>query len=850
MLEQKIYNYFERNPELRVLFIFINPYLKDELGTITWKDGYRYVEFKGDWFTCKYKLDTEWANDKVVFYFDMPSPLQDRKLRDKFPLMDVLKANMEYQNENYKAFMQQYNLPQNMAAFVEKNIMLLQSSKMLNMLIPYYQDGSINNDVATRGILSMFLSQAWVLDWDKILIRVMLQGRNSEKSNRNAFHRKLQGSPTVTDALYKRFSDIFGVTVEPNTEAKVGKIVQSFKYNAIVQDLAVEAADNYKAYRINNSATLQQLNGLLSVVTDSPKYKNDFDVLLNELGATIRCDELVKWYGTEANYCYIPDDLCVHILGSILEGGISSEPHKVIGRISELFTKREYGKELSSVMYFIVSVAEYHEAASSIKTLTRNTPDDYIRFYENEFSQIDYLYRHTVELYYSISSSSDKLIDNARKAKEDVDLQYAKLSNRLNLEWTACLKDCGGFSSLTQIRQWEFYDKLIRPIQKKVAVIICDALRYEMAQQIVKELVRKIHTAEISAGIATLPTETKFCKPSLLPHGSLKLYGNTNDQNMSVDDKILSDTDKRSEHLQQYRDGAVCVPYETIAERNTSRNREFFKQHPLVYIFHNSIDENGHSNSARQCVEGCGRAVADIAETVGNILSSCNVTEVYVTSDHGFLFNDIPFEEKDKHKVTEDTLEQKTRYYLTTSDEEVSGVIKFPLDEVSGMKDAGNVKVAVPLGTNRFAAPSGGYMFTHGGASLQELLIPIIVCRQERSNTKEPVGVQVLERNLSVQSSRIRFNLLQTEAVSMEKKERTVTVALYDNDTAVTPVKQVTLDSTEPLLDKRKVLVDLTLNRNVNPNNILRLKVYDVEDSNNPLIEENVINNTLIAPDF
>ncbi|MCD8203413.1 MAG: PglZ domain-containing protein [Prevotella sp.] len=849
MLEEKIYKYFERNPELRVLFIFINPYLKDELQHITWNDGFRYVEFKGDWFTCKYKLDTEWANDKVIFYFDMPSPLEDRKLRDKFPLMDVLKANMVFHNEDSTAFIQQYHLPQTMATFVEKNIMLLQSSKMLNMLIPYYQEGNINNDVAVRGILSMFLLQTRVLDWDEILIRVLLQGRNSEKSNRNAFHKKLQGSPMISDALYKRFSDIFGVTIEPNTESKVGKIVQSFKYNAIVQNLAVEADDNYKAYRINNSATLQQLNRLLQRIIENTKYKNDFDELLDELGATIRCYELVKWYGAEANYYYIPDDLCVHILGSILEIGISSDPHKVIGRISELMTKREYSDELNSVMYFIVGVAEFYDAASSIKTLTRNTPNDYILFYENEFSQIDYLYRHEVEQYYDISSSNE-LIDSVRQTKEEVDQHYAKLTNRLNLEWTGCLKDCGGFSSLTQIRQWEFYDKLIRPIQKKVAVIICDAMRYEMARQIVKELAGTIHTAEISVGIATLPTETKFCKPSLLPHSSLKLYGKNGEQDMSVDDKILSDTDKRSEHLQQYRDGAVCVSYETIAGRNSSKNREFFKQHPLVYIFHNSIDENGHSNSPRQCVKGCAQAITEIAETVGTILSSCNVTQVYVTSDHGFLFNDIPFEEKDKHKVMEDTLEQKTRYYLTTSDEDVSGVIKFPLDEVSGMKDASNVKVAVPLGTNRFAAPSGGYMFTHGGATLQELLIPIIVCQQERTNTKEPVGVQVLERNLSVQSSRIRFNLLQTETVSMEKRERTVTVALYDNDTAVTPVKQIKLDSTEPLLDKRKVMVDLTLNRNVNPNNILRLKVYDVEDSNNPLICENVTNNTLIEPDF
>lgn len=76
--------------------------------------------------------------------------------------------------------------------------------------------------------------------------------------------------------------------------------------------------------------------------------------------------------------------------------------------------------------------------------------------------------------------------------------------------------------------------------------------------------------------------------------------------------------------------------------------------------------------------------------------------------------------------------------------------------------------VAVPEGTNRFAAPSGGYMFTHGGATLQELIIPIITSRLERADNKQPVGVMILDKRLSIQASRLRFKMLQTQAVSME----------------------------------------------------------------------------------
>ncbi|RHH70518.1 hypothetical protein DW198_05450 [Bacteroides fragilis] len=193
-------------------------------------------------------------------------------------------------------------------------------------------------------------------------------------------------------------------------------------------------------------------------------------------------------------------------------------------------------------------------------------------------------------------------------------------------------------------------------------------------------------------------------------------------------------------------------------------------------------------------------------------------------------------------------MESKSRYYLTSSADKMPAITKFPLVEVSGM-NAENIYVAVPEGTNRLAAKSGGYMFTHGGASLQEIIIPVIISRQEREDVKQPVGVMVLDRNLSIQASRLRFKLLQTDAVSMDMKARIIQVALYNNDKAVTPVKEFILDSTDVLLDNRKVLVDLTLNQNVDAK-VLQLKVYDTTDELNPLIKENVTNNTLIGNDF
>ena len=850
MVQDKIYQYFERDPELKVLFIFNNEFLAAELADVEWRTGYRYVDFKGDWFTVKYNLDNDWQYDKVILMMHQPSPLQVKSLQATFPLMDLLVANMEYHSQDYAAFIQQNGLPdtdKKMVRFIEKNIQQLQSDKMQKLFAPYYQDKSITTDKFVRGFLSSYMGQQRILDWDAIIVRLLLMGRDSERQKQTDFFIKMRGCKDVSDALKQKLTDIFGVSYDENTEAKVGAVVKVLKYNAIVQNLAPVDADNYKQNRINDSLALQQMNRILELALSQEKSAKALMELFEELGADIRDEELIRWYGTEANFYFVPEALCLPIIKTLLEKKIETEPEIVTNRVEDLLLKHNDHGVMAQVMDYALLVARFYQKALSLGSLTLNTPDEYVMRYQEDYYVVDQLYRQAEELYFKIDPSCE-LFTTIQQTKGNLDQNYAKLCNRMNLEWTRSIKDAGGMQEVHLLRQYDFYDERIKPIQKKVVVIVSDALRYEVAQELIGELAKSRHVATLKPALAMLPTETKYCKPSLLPHNELKLYGQGDKQDMAVDNHILDTTEKRSDHLQRYRDGAICVPFETVAEYNTDKNREIFK-HSLVYIFHDVIDKTGHDGNAKQVTQACHEAITELGTMIPKIHASYNVTEVYVTSDHGFLFNDIVFAEKDKHKIEEDTLERSSRYYLTTSDKEVNGIIKFPLDEVSAMVNVGDVFVAVPQGTNRLAAPSGGYMFTHGGAAMQELIIPVITSRQERADNKQPVGVMVLDRKLSIQASRLRFKLLQTEAVSMDMKERIVNVALYYNDEAVTPIKTIPLDKTDPSLDNRKIQVDLTLNRNVDAK-VLQLKVFDVTDELNPLIKENVTNNTLIENDF
>ena len=61
MVQERIYNYFERNPQLHVLFIFDRMNINyTELEQVVWPDNYVYKVFDGAWFTG------DWSDELIM----------------------------------------------------------------------------------------------------------------------------------------------------------------------------------------------------------------------------------------------------------------------------------------------------------------------------------------------------------------------------------------------------------------------------------------------------------------------------------------------------------------------------------------------------------------------------------------------------------------------------------------------------------------------------------------------------------------------------------------------------------------------------------------------------------------
>lgn len=842
-LQKKIYKYFEQNPSLRVLFIFDDSMKRDTLSGAEWKEGYRYVVFDGAWFRAKYDIHFTWKDERVVMLMPamtMPN-FNDKNL--EFPLFGEVMANMVYHDEDYMSFMQRYEMSddEELVMFVKKHVGDLQSDRMLPILGDKFGDrSSFCVDMGMRGLISLFLKQKSLLEWKDIIIMVMMLKDKKE----DAFWEKIIKEIDVMHFFSDVVKSIFGVSFNVNNQQRMKPVAESMKYNIITYGLQVVDCDTYSSLKVADDSAMLKMVALIQRVEDSEKFRNEFLLSVRELGADIHERQLIKYYGWNAEYYYYSDSLLRLVIESLTVDKIRDFNLNTVSILRNIKLRISKSSSLHGVYDFLdKSVVFYDKVESRNKHLILDSPKQYLKEYVESYYQVDQLYRNLVELFYEISSQV--MPDVVCDVKSDIDKLYAQWANRLNYEWMKCLVDKDFHIDGSVGRQSDFFKNYVGECKSRTAVVVSDALRYEVAFEIKSRLGDLTHTQELDYVLSVLPTETKYAKGVLLPHGRLSVK---DCQLYSDGVPVPSALADRQKFIGNFAEDAVCYNYSDV-KGNVMANREKFK-HDLIYIFHNTIDERGHINDPEEVVKSCREAVEDLANFVRTLHGSYAVTNVLLVSDHGFLFNDIAFESKDKHPVGEESLECKTRYYLTESNESLLDIAKVPLNEFSDI-DSDRLFVAVPYGTNRMAAP-GGYVFAHGGAALQEMVVPVLKSSYRKVAQKHMVDVVVLEDRLNEVSSVVKFTLVQSQAVSSDLMERPVRCALFDlENNLLSDWIVVTLNSTDEInVSSRKF--PLSLRRTKNSDLGMQLRVCDENDvdGKNPLCVKSVENLTFFERDF
>lgn len=439
-----------------------------------------------------------------------------------------------------------------------------------------------------------------------------------------------------------------------------------------------------------------------------------------------------------------------------------------------------------------------------------------LRNYAGVWFQIDQSYRKHV-----FHARQIRDIGRPTRLMDVVENFYTnKFLTALNDNWQRCVDSAAAWRSVETLNQLDFYNKEVGAFRRKdhkAVVIISDALRFEVGE----ELARRIRgndrfEAQLVPALSALPSYTQLGMAALLPNEALafadKDTGEILEGGLSTQGSV-----NRQKILSQHEDGAPVLVMKADELLNMTKDeaREITRENEVVYIYHNKIDAIGDKLATEESTfEAAEQAIEDIVEMVRK-LTSANASNVIVTADHGFLFQQRELEESTflfDQAEGQDVLFRNRRFVLGRNLTASAGFRKFTSEQL-GLQ--GDMEVLIPKSINRLRRQGSGSRFVHGGASLQEVVIPVLRIKKSRKTDIVSADVEVHSSKSSViTSNQIAVKLFQSTAVSDKCLPRELFIALYGGDgTLISERHQRIFDSPSHDTREREQTVQLILSR-------------------------------------
>lgn len=371
--------------------------------------------------------------------------------------------------------------------------------------------------------------------------------------------------------------------------------------------------------------------------------------------------------------------------------------------------------------------------------LVTSSMEGFARLYVDHAAQIDMRHlevRHRSENLglSAVASVADRVYANYTNSLNEAFFQRLAASGKLDLP---------GIPNVTPRLEQTMWGA-----KGRRAVIIVDALRYDCALAL-KDLLHG-HEVDVEPLVAMLPTVTPVGMTALLPvttaHMTVDVKGN------NIHPRVNGkDTSVRENRLTLLRaTGADC---REILEVEAAFAPPANTGDLFVVFGHEEVDSMGHGQ-AENLIRHVFLEIERLSRLVRK-LHRWGYTQVHVVTDHGFILLD---ESKLPAEVTCDKdwcYVLKERYALVAANADLPLTrLPFPWDP--------SMMVAVPPGLAFFKAEKS---FSHGGAALQELIIPHLTSHAAAAQTK-PIGVEVVLPTFELQRASLKVTLRSTAAGS------------------------------------------------------------------------------------
>ncbi len=719
--------------------------------------GVTKIEIANNQFALKYRMLQQEPKTKFLLFHDGPEPANAVNW-----LLDLQLATAVFNADQAGIWLSELGLPTKFESVVREHMEFYRSNARVAELKRLLDTADTQSQVRLR-MLAACAGAEGRLD---TIIEALL-GELAEK--RDDAMRLIERS-NLTTFFWKQVSNAYGYqTDQPDFEDFAISLFQSAYQRALGEDgaLNAEAGLVFRRWKNNRSweEAFEKLATRYQDLLEIPK-----DLPLRDFRTVMAVDYFVE--------------IDRHIICQLVHA-ISTQtvnPPEVLKWVRE--RRQSHWYKAYEHIYQAIGFAAKFQQALAAANLEMTNPAEGVERYVSSWYKIDQIYRKFI--YHMQSSGQASLLYELYEAIENRYTNNFLL--KLNDAWQDQVSGMINWAIPEYARQSAFYAKQVSEFRRKdqkVVVIISDALRFEVAEECLRRIkALNRFEAELKPMISSLPSYTQLGMAALLPNKELS-FASDSSGSVLCDGKSTQGLLAREKLLAAGRSGdrAKALSANDVLSMRVDEGKAIFRDNDIVYIYHNLIDAIGDKTQTEDHLpKATEDAIEDLTKLVRK-LTSANFSNILITADHGFLYQHRTLDESDfavADPQGQEILVRNRRFVIGRELEATSGMKRFTSANL-GLE--GDIDVLVPNSINRLRVKGASSRFVHGGASLQEIVIPVIRVGKQREADVKQVEVQVIVSGRSqITSGQMAVVFYQTQPVSEKMQARELIAGIYAAD--------------------------------------------------------------------
>lgn len=297
-----------------------------------------------------------------------------------------------------------------------------------------------------------------------------------------------------------------------------------------------------------------------------------------------------------------------------------------------------------------------------------------------------------------------------------------------------CRRMAEGFSKAVEHSRWALngalhqtrvFSEIVSARPRPVAYLLVDAMRFEMGVELAERL-PEICEVTVRPAMAALPSITPVGMAALLPgaSASFSVIEQGDRLGARIEDSFLSDLSSRKKFIAARIPKLLDLGLDELLSYSRSKLAKKVDGVQVVIVRSQELDhagETGFTIEARQVMD---TVIDNLARAIRR-LAAAGIEQAVVSADHGHLFASDRDESMRIDPPGGDTVELHRRCWIGRGGKTPAGCVRV---SAAALGYASDLEFIFPRGCGVFRS-GGDLAFHHGGASLQELLIPVLTVR-------------------------------------------------------------------------------------------------------------------------